>query len=165
MPKKKVEPEKPKKNGRPTDFTEKLADHICMRVATNTEGLDKLCKKYPDMPDPDTINNWRWKYPEFFGKYLAARATQSHLIIEQCEDLADDVIYYTDKEGNQRIDAPSVAKQTIKINLRKWHASKLAPKFFGERTMVEELKGHNDEMMRELLELRAQLNEKNKKDY
>ena len=154
-----------KVDGRPTIYTEELADLICLRIATNTGGLQKLCSKFPDMPHPDTINDWRWTKDGFSAKYLAARANQSHLIIEECETLADDVIYYHDREGNKRIDAPSVAKQMAKINIRKWHASKLAPKFFGDKVEFEHLKNQNEDMMKELLELRAQLTEKNKKEY
>lgn len=162
----KEEAKKPKaKIGRPSIFTQELADKICNTIATNSGGLKKLCAQFDFMPDEQTINEWRWKNRNFGGQYLEAKQTQMHLMLEECEELAENVLYYYDKDGNKRIDAPSVAKQMAKINMRKWHASKLAPKFYGDKHTVEDLLNSNNDMRDELMQLREQLAEKNKKDY
>src|SRR5579872_99704 len=53
------------KGGRPTKYNQEMADYIIDRVASSKCGLHILCKADPKMPAQDTINEWRWKYPEF----------------------------------------------------------------------------------------------------
>ncbi len=154
-----------KKIGRPTKYTPELAKLICQRIATNTDGLKKLCVRYNDMPSHETINQWRWQHPEFLGQYLAAKSMQMNLIIEECEDLFDNVIYYTDSNGNKRIDPASVTKQVAKVNLRKWHASKLNPKMYSNNKQLD-LKHEQDKvLLQDILELRAKLAKEYERDY
>ena len=152
------------KIGRPTKYSQELAQLICKRIATHTESLKKLCARYDDMPSHDTINEWRWEYHEFSDQYLVAKNKQMDLIIEECEELVDDILYYTDAQGNKRVDPGSVNKQIAKINLRKWHASKLAPKLYGNKQILDNPTDSN-ETKQELLDIRAQLASQSKKEY
>lgn len=154
-----------KPSGRPTIYTDELADRIMEVIATTTTGLKRRFDDDPDLPDHSTITKWRWTNEIFCRKYLEALQKRQHLMIEDLEEVAKDVIYYTDKEGNLRIDAPSVAVQTNILNIRKWHASKIAPKFYGDRHTLAHLENANDELRAELMQLRAELAMKNKKDY
>lgn len=118
--------------GRPTDYCEAIAKLICERVATNTCGIKKLCAKYDDMPDVSTINLWRFKHKEFSVQYLEAKQAQMDLLMESLDDEMDENLrYYTDSEGNERIDSPSATIAIAKANNKKWFASKLAPKLYG----------------------------------
>ena len=42
---------KKNKAGRPSDYTQELADLICDRIATHSVGLQRLCDLYDDMPE------------------------------------------------------------------------------------------------------------------
>ena len=161
-----LQPIPKRKGGQPPCYTDELAEEVLRLIATHTCGLKKLHKMYPQMPDAETIMSWTWKDPEFFGRYLVAKQNQQHLMIDECSEMMDDLGYYRDADGTQRIDAPSVTRQLAKVNMRKWHASKLAPKVFGERQIVETVDSkHDEEMKADLIKRQKDNDKKYKKDY
>ena len=123
------------RTGRPSIYSEELANRICEVVATNPNGLPTLCKKFDFMPDPDTIRVWRWTKPLFSAKYTLAKQHQAELMAESSEDVIEELASYefVDKEGATRLDSGMVAKARLLIDTRKWHASKLAPKIYGDK--------------------------------
>ena len=123
------------KIGAPTDYTEKLADRICELVATSTIGTNKLCKAHDWMPSEDTIYKWRYRHPYFAEKYALAKSKQSEILVEQIIDISDDksTDIYHDEQGNAKVDSGAVAHRRLQIDTRKWYASKLAPKFYGDK--------------------------------
>lgn len=134
-------PEDKLKSGRPTTYTPELAAFICEIVATHTQGLKRLCQMYEDLPDHTTIALWRFKHPEFSSQYMHAKRAQMDLTMEEIDEIVDENInYYTDEKGNQRIDSPSATIAIAKANNRKWFASKLAPSLYGDKTQVETVK-------------------------
>lgn len=125
--------------GRPTDYCQEIADKICERVATHTCGIRKLCAMYDDMPAVSSINLWRFKNPSFSAQYLEAKQAQMDLVMESLDDEMDENLhYYTDSEGNKRIDSPSATIAVAKANNRKWFASKIAPKLYGAKPEEKE---------------------------
>lgn len=151
--------------GRPTKYTEELAEYICNVVATNTGGIKSLCAKYDAMPDDTTISAWRWKYPEFSRCYALAKLKQAEIMVEELEDVASDVKRYHDSEGNERIDSGSVAQQRLRCDNRKWMAAKLIPKLYGDQKQIDDLTKKTEEQQKELHELKAKLEAQAKKDY
>lgn len=148
--------------GRPSIYTEELADRICMLVATNTCGLDALCAKYPDLPVSSTIKEWRWSKDSFSARYAKAKMYQAELMAEEIIELSKEKLMYHDAEGNQRVDSGSVASQRLQVDSAKWIAAKLAPKVYGERK-VEEPKS-NEETLSKIKDLVADLNKTNASD-
>lgn len=120
--------------GRPTIYTPELVDLICQRVATHTCGLTPLCEMYEDMPHRDTVNEWRYRYPEFSDKYAEAKRFQAELMAEEINEIASQKHYYIDAEGNKRVDSGFIASQRLIVDSIKWQASKLAPKIYGDKT-------------------------------
>lgn len=125
-----------KKNGRPSKFTEELGDEICARI-TEGESLNKICKE-EDKPSLVTIFAWMRVHPEFLNNYTRARE-------EQAETFADEIINIADSEISRdvfgRIDAAAVNHARLRVDARKWIASKLKPKKYGDSTT---LRGDND---------------------
>jgi hypothetical protein len=138
--------------GRPSDYTVAKGDLICERIATHDCGLPRLCKMYDDMPDEKTVQRWRYKYEEFRVKYAQAKMTQGDLLAEQCLEISDNATY------------ENVAVARLRIDSRKWLASKLLPKLYGERVLLEQ-KSEDNEREEELKVLRTKLDASNKKDY
>lgn len=158
--------DKPKNpGGRPTIYTEELAERICDTVATHTEGTTTLCSKYDWMPDEHTIRMWRRKYTTFSLRYLDSKAQQAELLAESIDDIIKEVSYYTDHEGNNRIDPPSASLAIAKATNRKWTAARLAPKIYGDQKRVEELQGENERVKEELRALRDKLDKANVSEY
>lgn len=106
---------------RPSSYTDKKADAICQRLMQG-EGLITICKD-DDMPSTVTVFNWLDKYPEFFNKYVRAREIQAEI-------QADEILYISDTEED-------VNRAKVKIDARKWTASKLKPKKYGSFQQVE----------------------------
>lgn len=152
--------------GRPTIYSQELADRICEIVATNPLGYRKLEAMFPEMPHYSTLLAWRRSKPEFSEQYLNAKRFQAEILVEDIDDLIPgEIKYYVDDKGFERIDSPSAALVVAKINNRKWTASKLVPKLYGDQKQIEQLQDSNSKLQQELNELRAQLADKYKKDY
>jgi len=151
--------------GRPTIYNEALADKICELVACTDEGLDHICAQHDDLPDASTVYQWRFKYPSFSQKYLQAKQLQGEMFAEGTIKIAKQKATYFDSEGNERVDAGHVAWQKLNVNTRQWHASKLAPKIYGDQKQIEELKNKNAEHDAEIKKLRTELDAQNKKEY
>lgn len=140
-PKKK--PEERKKMGAPTKYTEQLADKICGAVSVTTDGLDKVCARYPEFPDPTTIYEWRIKYPYLSKKYEDAKRSQAELlaneIIQIADDSSRDVLIKQGKDGEEyeMQNTEFIARSRLRVDARKWVASKLLPKVYGDRTINE----------------------------
>lgn len=138
-------PEDKKKRGRPTKYTPELAKLICRRIATNQIGIRKICKKYSDLPDPDTIFEWRFDYPEFSEQYAQAKLIQADLLAEETLEIADDAsndITYNE-EGEPICNTEFINRSRLRIDTRKWLAAKLLPKQYGKP--AEEVPKEKDE--------------------
>mgnify|MGYP001575108832 CR=1 FL=1 len=148
--------------GRPTDYTPELGDKICELVATNTCGLDELCDTYDFMPNESSVRLWRFKHAEFSTKYAQAKMFQAELLAEQIHKLSKTILTYHDSEGNERVDSGSVALARLRVDSIKWHASKLAPKIYGDKLQTE----HSvNESTKEVVKRVADINKENEKAF
>ena len=107
--------------GRPSKFSQALADRICEELA-NGKSLRTVCKG-KDMPSPLTVRRWLAKDETFRTQYAQARE-------EQADFHADELIEIADTE-------PDPNRARVRIDARKWVASKLRPKVYGERVTAE----------------------------
>ena len=151
--------------GRPSTYTHQMGDRICELVATNTCGLDELCEKYPELPVESTVRLWRFRHADFSTKYAQAKMFQAELLAEQIHKISNNPLMYHDAEGNERVDSGSVALARLRVDSIKWHASKLAPKIYGDRQVIEQTTTENESLKSEVVLLRSQLDLENKKDY
>ena len=151
--------------GRHSEYTEAMGDKICEAVSSHTVGIKHLHKMYDWFPDDSAVYNWRNKYPDFDSKYKRAKCKQAELMVEELEDVAGSAGKYLDSDGNERVDGGSVSQKRLICDNRKWMASKLAPKLYGDQKQIDDLKSQNDKMQAEVMVLRAQLDAQNKKDY
>lgn len=67
--------------GRPSDFTQELADSICDRIATG-ESLRQMCLA-DDLPSERTVYRWLNANDDFCQQYARARKTWADAQIEQ----------------------------------------------------------------------------------
>lgn len=156
-----------KKRGRANTYTEEMGERICSLVATHPYGQKKLCRLYPDLPDDTTIFDWRLKHVEFARQYDKAKRKQAELLAEEIIDIADDTYndIIIDKNGNEQCNTEFVQRSRLRMDARKWLASKLVPKVYGDVSQIKALEEDNEKYRKELEELRAKLDAQNKKDY
>lgn len=153
--------------GRPTDYNDEIADYVCEQVATHDCGLDKIIANDPKMPSSKSVYRWRYKHPLFRQKYALAKMAQADILAEQCLSISDDArgdAKLTDS-GEEVVNAEFVARSRLRVDTRKWLASKLMPKQYGDARQIEDLQAQNDNLRAELKELREALEKENKKDY
>ena len=121
--------------GRPTLYSEELASRICSRIATSSDGLKAICAE-DKMPNPDTIYLWMMKHKEFSEKYARARQDQAQLLADEIVEISDEREYVSipTKNGSyDAIDRGATERNRLRLDARKWVASKLLPKKYGDK--------------------------------
>lgn len=113
--------------GRPTTYTDAIAAKICSALADG-KSLRSVCEA-DDMPDKATVLRWLADEAraEFCDQYARARETQADLHAETMLEIADE----------EAEDATAVARNRLRVDTRKWLASKLAPKKYGDKITAE----------------------------
>ena len=138
-------PKKPKPStgnplGRPTKYTDAIAETICARLS-NGESLAQICRE-EDYPSAVTVYAWLHSQPDFLNKYTKAREDQADTNADQILKIADEEPpSYTDEKGRTTLDMTYLAWQKQRIDARKWTAMKLRPKKYGERLAHEGVEG------------------------
>lgn len=152
--------------GRPTTYNAAIAEHICKVVATSDIGTATLCATRDDMPSKTCLYEWRFLHPEFNEMYKKAKIFQAEFLAESIDDIAHEKRYFFDSEGNERVDPGFTNDKRLRIDTRKWIASKLLPKAYGEKTTIETTSNSETESLKaELTLLRAKLAEQSKAEY
>ncbi|OHE77461.1 MAG: hypothetical protein A3F67_02535 [Verrucomicrobia bacterium RIFCSPHIGHO2_12_FULL_41_10] len=150
--------------GRYSTYTPEIGDRICNLISTTTLGTNKLCDLHDWLPNESTIYEWRLVHDDFSKNYAKAKSYQAALMAEKLHELCE-VGTFEDKDGITRADAGMVAIQRLKVDTTKWYASKLAPKIYGDKQVIENITTENDALKKELADLRAKLLEQSKSEY
>jgi len=109
--------------GRPTDYTEEIGDLICEGIARKTP-LARLCDDNDDLPSCRTVYSWLRKHKEFLHNYTRAKEDQADYLVEEALTIAD----------NASIEP---ADKRIRVDTRKWIASRFNAKKYGDKQFVE----------------------------
>lgn len=126
--------------GRPTKFSQELADEICIRIVRG-ESLQSITEE-EYMPHVATIYRWLQKHEDFRDMYTRAREDQADTLADQIIAIADqnpETVPIYDKDGNlveYRVDSALIAYQKNRIEARKWTAAKLKPMKYGEKQIL-----------------------------
>ena len=126
--------------GRPSTYSRGVASKLCALLAQG-KSLRTACT-YDGMPSIATVYNWIAVHPEFLEQYSRAKEESADALVEDMLDIADEVpsIPETDKDGKitaVKVDSAGVARNRLRVETRKWIASKLKPKKYSEKTNVE----------------------------
>ena len=136
---KKKKPEDLQKVGAKTHYTIDIGDAICEGVAEG-KSLSKISKELDIKPR--NVFNWFRNYPEFLQNYTQAKEEQAELFAEEIIEIADDGRndrYSEEEGGHLKIDHDVIARSRLRVDARKWVASKLKPKKYGDKLTTEEI--------------------------
>lgn len=131
---------------RPTDYCQQVADDICQRLAEG-ESLRAICRD-DEMPALSSVFRWLTLHKEFSDQYARAREEQAEALADEIVGIADEECTtvradkhgsHEDAEGDVEVvfDATAVARNRLRVEARKWVASKLKPKKYGDKTQLE----------------------------
>ena len=131
-----MEAEKPKKRaGRKTEYDPAIAAEICTRISCG-ESLRQICME-DRMPVHSTVYLWLLQNKQFSDNYAKAREEQADTLADEIQAIADEPpAEIVDDKGVSRTDSGWVTWQKNRIDARKWVASKLKPKKYGDRQIL-----------------------------
>jgi hypothetical protein len=120
---------------RPTKYTEELAEQICEALATKSKGLNSICKDLKIAPS--SVYLWLIEHEGFSERYARAREEQADLLADEIIEISDDESKDTlSGEHGEYPNQAKIARDRLRIDARKWKASKLAPKKYGDKMDV-----------------------------
>lgn len=111
-----------KKRGRPTAYSQAMADRICEKIVTG-KSLRKVCASSA-FPSRDTVCRWLAKYPDFSDQYAHAARTRALASADEILDIADDKKM---EPGHKR----------IMIDTRKWLSARMVLKLYGDKVELD----------------------------
>lgn len=129
----------PKKGGRPTKYSPAVAQKICELIASGK--TLKQIDEDPKLPSESTIMSWLsdGRHREFLEQYARAREAYADKLAAETLEIADDSsedLRTDPKTGAEITDHEVVARSRLRVDTRKWLASKLAPKKYGDKVAV-----------------------------
>jgi len=127
---------------RPSDYSQEIADAICERIADG-DSLRTICAD-DAMPNKATVFRWLAKHPAFSDQYAHAREAQADTLADELTDIADDGTNdWMERKGSEgevigwRENGEAINRSRLRVDARKWIASKLKPKKYGDSTMMQ----------------------------
>lgn len=132
---------KAKRKGRPSKFTQALADKLCAELAQGKSM--RTVTKSTTMPHMATIFRWLRIHDDFCEQYTRAKEESADALTDEMLDIADnatnDYMEELGKDGQSKgyqLNGDHVRRSTLRIETRKWLASKLKPKRYGNNVSV-----------------------------
>jgi hypothetical protein len=116
----------------PYKWSAEIEDEIFDRIAGG-EAIRNICKD-DWLPSWPTVNKRLAADDAFAARYARAREDQAATLFDQCLTIADsqeDDIAIVD--GKETVNHDVIARAKLRIDTRKWMASKLAPKVYGDK--------------------------------
>ena len=135
--------------GRPSGYTDALGLAICTGIAEG-QSLRSICAQ-PAMPHISTFLRWLAddSHADLRDQYARAREAQADYLAEEILSIADEECtmvlaskhnsHDDDGEGHTEVvfDSTAVARNRLRVDARKWLASKMAPKRYGDKITQE----------------------------
>lgn len=153
---------------RPTSYTKEIAQEICDAISTSSIGIRRLCKQHKHWPDGATIFRWRQNNSAFRDQYAQAKKCQVEVLVDEILEIADDSSHDEthDKQGNAKANSEYINRSRLRVDTRKWLASKLAPKIYGDKSDHDvNLKAQEIKATDEVIAARKSYEDSFKKEY
>lgn len=111
--------------GRPSIFTDELANEICERISLG-RSLRNVCLD-KDMPTKTTVMRWLDENEDFCDQYRRACEDRETTHFEEMLTIADEVLPET----------AEVARAKLRIDTRKWVLARMNPKKYSDKVQED----------------------------
>jgi hypothetical protein len=118
--------------GRPSIYTQEIADKICAEISTSIKSLRTICKQ-DGMPSVVSVMSWLRTNDEFLKQYTRAKEEQADMMVEDMLTIADE----NSQDHTPFTGGNVINRDRLRVDTRKWIASKLKPKKYGDKTTTE----------------------------
>lgn len=128
-----------KARGRPTKYTESLGKKIAALLAGGK--TLKQVSKMEGMPAKSTLLVWAVdSNHDFSDRYARARRCRAEGLIDELTEISDDGTNdtYEDENGNQRTDQDVLGRSKLRVDTRKWIASKILAGVYGDSIKIDQ---------------------------
>jgi len=129
------------KIGRPTDYSEELANKICAEITTGKSLTTVL--KAEEMPGHTAVFSWLSKYPKFAENYARACRERTETLVEMGFDIANDARndfmedeYMKGKTPGYQLNGENIQRSKLRVDYIKWYAARMLPKKYGDKLDV-----------------------------
>jgi len=113
-----------------TEYSPEIADAIC-ELLVEGQSLRAICR-VDEMPCISTVFKWLSEQKQFSEQYARAKEVQAEGFAEDLVEIADDIS--NDVTGElQMPNAVAVQRAKLRVDTRKWIASKLLAKKYGDK--------------------------------
>lgn len=127
------------KRGRPSKFTQELADEICERLSDG-EPLATICRD-PRMPKVTTVWDWGQRRPEFSESIARARIEGFDSIAAECLEISNSPVEAIrekmSKDGVEITKEDALGHRRLQIETRLKLLSKWDPKRYGDKIQAD----------------------------
>ena len=122
--------------GRPTLYTDDIADKLCEALAMGSS-MVKACSE-EGMPSPRTVYKWIREKEGFLQNYEKAKEDQADLFAEEVVEISDNAQGdYIAVEGVPQLVSENIQRSRLRVDARKWTASKFKTKRYGDKIQNE----------------------------
>ncbi len=126
------------KGSGPAGYPNKVIECVLEELAEG-KTLSDICAQ-ADYPSYQTV--MRWVYDDvdgFYERYTKAREIGIHAIIDETIKISDDSSgdAKLNAQGDTVMDGEFVARSRLRVDTRKWLASKIVPKIYGDKVQQE----------------------------
>ncbi|RZJ89951.1 MAG: hypothetical protein EOO60_09470 [Hymenobacter sp.] len=130
------QPQEKKPIGRPSDYTDGLADAICERLIMG-ESMAKICLD-DKMPAEGTAYRWLQAHEYFRERYAHAREVQAHRmgydILDIADDTSSDTVY---GDSGPKPNTEWISRSKLRVDARFKLMALLAPKVYGAKLALD----------------------------
>jgi len=113
--------------GRPTKFNQETCDKILDLISTTNRGLASICKELNITCS--TVFKWITDNKEFSDNYARAREAQADFLADEILEISE----HTKEDQTPFTGINVIQRDKLRIDTRKWIASKLKPKKYGDK--------------------------------
>ncbi len=138
--------------GRPTLYTDDLADMMCQIIRTHHESDEDLCNLYDFFPPYRTFCTWKDTYPHFQQAYKRAKDLQLEVCLDNLQkELDNESKDFT--EFNNRLYANNGRSNRLrcKVGHLQWRAAVVNPEKYGNKKIEDKIDGLKDQVVDMLL--------------
>jgi hypothetical protein len=122
-------------------YAPEIVEQICDMMVENDVSLARICKEklVPGVPSISRVMFWRKCDPRIADALRAAREAQAESKLDDASDWLKKQFYNEDGEFVDAVEAKARAQYArIEIDLRKFEATKLVPRIYGNQEQVHQ---------------------------